>query len=144
MIHGESNDFRYRPRPWFVLRIQDPINAQRKLEVALALLAGMISQVRCEISIPVETNFDLRPLSQIFGAALISESEHQLAVRLSQMKGGTLRILGGYDAQVFAPAVIGNIPIISSKVFANGRLELLNYLKEQSVTQTMHRYGNIV
>jgi RHH-type proline utilization regulon transcriptional repressor/proline dehydrogenase/delta 1-pyrroline-5-carboxylate dehydrogenase len=59
------------------------------------------------------------------------------------MKGGTLRFFGDYDEFKFAPSEIGNLPIIKPQALANGRIELLNYLKEQSVTETVHRYGNI-
>ena len=54
-----------------------------------------------------------------------------------------MRIFGDYDEFKFAPAEIGNIPIIPATALANGRIELLNYLKEQSVSETVHRYGNI-
>ena len=55
-----------------------------------------------------------------------------------------MRIAGDFDEAQFAPAEIGNIPIIDAHVILNGRIELLNYLKEQSVTETVHRYGNII
>jgi RHH-type proline utilization regulon transcriptional repressor/proline dehydrogenase/delta 1-pyrroline-5-carboxylate dehydrogenase len=45
---------------------------------------------------------------------------------------------------LFSPEKIGNIPVLSSPVLANGRLELLNHLREQSISETVHRYGNIV
>ncbi len=71
------------------------------------------------------------------------ESEAELIQRLKSMKGGTMRIVGEYNEFDFAPAEIGNIPILPAPALANGRIELLNYLKEQSVSETVHRYGNI-
>ena len=60
------------------------------------------------------------------------------------MKGGTMRILGECDPTSLAPEKIGNIPVVRPNVLANGRIELLNHLKEQSITEIVHRYGNIV
>jgi RHH-type proline utilization regulon transcriptional repressor/proline dehydrogenase/delta 1-pyrroline-5-carboxylate dehydrogenase len=142
-IHGESNHFRYRPRPWFVLRVQDDSEIKLR-DSAISLLAAQTAGVKSEISVPANGSERLAAIGKICGATVTTETDAQLANRLSGMKGGTLRILGDYDPQVYSPSVIGNVPIVSPQVLANGRLELLNYLKEQSVTQIMHRYGNIV
>lgn len=143
-IHGESNHFRYCPRPWFALRIQSPGDSKNVLPLVYSLLACQTTGVKCEISVPNRDGQLLNQIAAIFGATMTIETNEQLAQRLSEIKGGTLRILGDYAPATFAPTVIGNVPIVSSNVFANGRLELLNYLKEQSVSQTMHRYGNII
>ncbi len=37
-----------------------------------------------------------------------------------------------------------DLQVIDWPVLANGRVELLHYLKEQSVTETRHRYGNLL
>ncbi len=60
-------------------------------------------------------------------------------------EGGNLEVLRGLRAvAVLSPSAIGNLPILSSvPALANGRIELLNYLKEQSVSETVHRYGNL-
>ena len=71
------------------------------------------------------------------------ESDEELVARLKSMTGGTLRIFGDYDVFKYSPAEIGNLPIIAPSALANGRIELLNYLKEQSISETVHRYGNI-
>jgi len=36
------------------------------------------------------------------------------------------------------------ISVIDAPVLANGRLELRYYLREQALSQTVHRYGNIM
>lgn len=142
-IHGETNEFRYRPRPWYLLRLQSTDHEHWKMMVARSLLACRVTGVPMTISVS-KANAELTKIAQIAKASIVSETDQQLAQRLKATKGGTLRILGEYEPQVFAPSVIGNIPIIEPHVFANGRLELLNYLREQSMTQTVHRYGNIV
>ncbi len=146
-VHGESNHFRYRSRPWHVMRFENVHNEKAKLVAGLAALACKTAGVPLELSFSENVEW-LKPFSELTSAAVRVETGEQLAKRitqdLGQKKGGTLRIVGDYDPNTFAPSIIGNVPIVNSKIYANGRLELLNYLKEQSVTQTMHRYGNIV
>jgi RHH-type proline utilization regulon transcriptional repressor/proline dehydrogenase/delta 1-pyrroline-5-carboxylate dehydrogenase len=36
------------------------------------------------------------------------------------------------------------VAVIDAPVLANGRLELRWYLREQSVSQVLHRYGNVI
>ena len=85
-----------------------------------------------------------REFRSLTGCEVVTESAESLATRLGKMTGGTVRFMGEYDAQVMAPDVIGNLPIVRSEVLANGRIEMLNYLREQSMTQIVHRYGNIL
>ena len=142
-VHGETNEFRYRARPWHVVRIQDAEQADSLHSVALAVLACQTVGTKLELSCPT-TSSGLSRIAEIANVEIRSESDAELAQRLSKIKGGTLRIIGDYDDNEFAPSKIANNPIVSPKVFANGRIELLNYLKEQSMTETVHRYGNII
>jgi RHH-type transcriptional regulator, proline utilization regulon repressor / proline dehydrogenase / delta 1-pyrroline-5-carboxylate dehydrogenase len=147
-IHGETNEFRYRLRPWHLVRIQQPVEMGYPLAVAQTVLACLTTGVKLEISLS-QANPEIDRIAQIAGVTPRIETDEQLARRLrekhlQETKGGSMRILGDYDPHEFAPAVIGNIPLMNPQVFANGRLELLNYLKEQSMTQIVHRYGNIV
>ncbi|MEO1164672.1 MAG: hypothetical protein AAFV98_12860, partial [Chloroflexota bacterium] len=41
-------------------------------------------------------------------------------------------------------AIDAHVMIADAPVVSNGRLELRHYLQEQSITQTTHRYGNII
>ena len=36
------------------------------------------------------------------------------------------------------------ISVVDALVLANGRLELRYYLREQALSQTVHRYGNVM
>jgi len=85
-----------------------------------------------------------REFRSLTGCEWVTESETELAGRLAKMSGGSIRMIGSYDADIMAPAKIGNVPLVRSEVLANGRIELLNYLREQSMTEIVHRYGNIV
>ena len=144
-IHGETNHFRYRARPWHLVRINTTDDYIVE-NAAMAFLACMTVGTNLEISLSGEdtqlSQFmdHLRPM--VFSKRI--ESIEQLATRLESLKGGTIRVLDEYDPASLAPKKIGNIPIVNPEILANGRIELLNYLKEQSVTEIVHRYGNIV
>ena len=142
-LHGETNHFRYRKRSWHILRINRAVE-DAELE-AIALTAMACETVGCQLEVSVRDQETADKVRAVFNQCqLIHESDEQLAKRLGPLKGGTLRILGDYDIHQFAPKEIGNIPIIRPQVLANGRIELLNYLREQSVTEIVHRYGNII
>jgi RHH-type proline utilization regulon transcriptional repressor/proline dehydrogenase/delta 1-pyrroline-5-carboxylate dehydrogenase len=75
----------------------------------------------------------------------IREENHaEFCRRLGTLRDGTVRVLEPRAEEVFAPAEIGNIHVFTGQPLANGRLELLCYLREQSVSQTVHRYGNVL
>jgi RHH-type transcriptional regulator, proline utilization regulon repressor / proline dehydrogenase / delta 1-pyrroline-5-carboxylate dehydrogenase len=142
-LHGETNDFRYRPRPWHLIRVKDLENPNVQLDIALCALACETVGSELYISSSDDSEW-LHQLHDDCSIEVTVESDQQLVDRLASMRGGTMRIFGEYDEQQFAPAKIGNIPILPPKVLANGRIELLNYLKEQSISETVHRYGNII
>jgi RHH-type proline utilization regulon transcriptional repressor/proline dehydrogenase/delta 1-pyrroline-5-carboxylate dehydrogenase len=142
-LHGETNHFRYRPRPWHILRIQQPEADAACATAIMTWLACATVGIELQMSMPRD-GILCRRLTELQAAKPLIESDQALVDRLATLKGGTLRIVGKYDRQLFAPSRIGNIPIIRPDVLANGRVELLNYLREQSVSQTVHRYGNII
>lgn len=55
-----------------------------------------------------------------------------------------LRHLGQPSATLLRAAHAAHVPHLRDPVTRNGRLELRYYLREQSVTETLHRYGNIM
>ena len=144
-LHGETNHFRYRPREWHLMRI----NATGEVEGATVLALAKIA-VACRllgVKLKVSLSNDLRwgkEFKSIVGCELVRESATALALRLAKLKGGSIRFMGGYDISEMSPHKIGNLPIVRDEVLANGRIELLSYLREQSMTEIVHRYGNIV
>ena len=145
-IRGETNHFRYRPQRFHLLRFNsvDDFSVEA---FALALVAcqtvGQKLEISCTESLSFITEFLEKFDSPVFNFQ--TESENDFVRRLHDFRRqSSLRIVGDYDPFSFAPAKIGNIPIVPSHPFLNGRIELLNYLREQSVTETVHRYGNIV
>ena len=54
-IHGETNDFRYRPRAWHVLRLQNPVLLDGQVAAALNALACLTVETKLEISCAAKT-----------------------------------------------------------------------------------------
>ena len=151
-LHGENNHFRYRARPFHLVQISADDDLDINQVVAdLGLIALACKTTRTPLTINVsvpeggatDTLNSIRRFSKACGASLTVQSAVEVSEKLKSMLGGTLRMFGNFDRKLFAPSVIGNLPILENSVLANGRIELLNYLKEQSISETVHRYGNI-
>ena len=140
-LHGETNHFRYRPRRWHLIRINESGDAL--LQVAMAAVACRLAGVKLKLSLAKDEPW-VREFKSLTGCSVARESLETLTAGLAKSSGGSLRILGEYDRQLLTPARIGNLPLVRPAVLANGRIELLNYLREQSMTEIVHRYGNIV
>ncbi|MEM9411039.1 MAG: hypothetical protein AAGA30_07995, partial [Planctomycetota bacterium] len=144
-IHGETNHFRYKRRPWHVLRLNG--GSDRWIESTILTLVACLT-TGCAFELSVEELSEpfemLKNAIQPIDFSVVVESQDELATKLARLRGGALRVLGHCDFNIIQPEKIGNIPILRNNVLANGRIELLNFLREQSITEIVHRYGNIV
>ena len=74
-----------------------------------------------------------------------SESDAQLAARISHVRGDVrLRILIPVDDDVLGSAHNAGVTIDDSPVTGIGRIDLVRFVKEQSISRTMHRYGRLI
>jgi RHH-type proline utilization regulon transcriptional repressor/proline dehydrogenase/delta 1-pyrroline-5-carboxylate dehydrogenase len=74
------------------------------------------------------------------------ESDEDLAARLQELapKAEFFRTVAGPPSHVLLRAAAqANLDWIDAPFSAVGRLELTRWTREQSVTETRHRYGNI-
>ncbi len=132
-VRGEANHFRYRPRKPFVLRAGE--SAPLPLAVAQEALAAATCGVALELSSPKPVAWSIPGLSWII------EDEAGLAKRLSAQQHGGLRLIGKASEPLLRAANEANLPVHDEPVLANGRLELLHYLREQAISETRHRHG---
>lgn len=132
-VRGEANHLRYRPRKTFVLRADE--SAPSPLAVMQVVVAAATCGVDLELSSP-------RPMAwNIPGLSWIMEDETSLAKRLSARQHGGLRLLAAPSESLLRAANEANLPVHDEPVLANGRLELLHYLREQAISETRHRHG---
>lgn len=157
-IHGETNHFRYLPRPLHVLRIADPQSVACQLGVALASLAAARAGTPLEVSVPVSTPA-LEHWREHGLGALIVEPLETMQDRVGQAMGATVRLLDsgdesgaitavahreGTEASRLDPLRMGKAYVAHGLPLCNGRLELQLYLREQAISETVHRYGNLI
>jgi RHH-type transcriptional regulator, proline utilization regulon repressor / proline dehydrogenase / delta 1-pyrroline-5-carboxylate dehydrogenase len=124
-IVGQDNFFRYVPRKNVCLRVTSnakPLDLLRSC--AAALTVGCPLQLSCPRGSPYVTLGDL--------LAIVEETEEQMLTRSIQR----IRIC----EPLHLPTAIH---VIHAPVLANGRIELLHYLREVSISIDYHRYGNL-
>lgn len=141
-IYGEENTFRYLPLNSMALRIAD---GDALNDVLLVMLAANQTKTKLTVS--------------------LSDKHHQLEVikaRVASFDGMSLRLeskedfintMSTYERvracsenlsdAVYQKAAELGLCIIDSTPLAEGRIELLHYLKEQSISFEYHRYGSI-
>ena len=132
-VRGEANHFRYRSRKTFVLSAGE--SAPAPLAVAQVALAAATCGVELELSSPKTV------ARSISGLSWIIEDEAALAKRLNAQQHGGLRLIGKTSEPLLRAANEANLPVHDAPVLANGRLELLHYLREQAISETRHRHG---
>lgn len=146
-VHGETNHFRYRPRPWHLLRLNRVADPRAAFVVAQVALACQVCGVPLTLSLsPSAQSSPPQWLKGIgaMGIEPIFETHEQLCQRLSQLRDGTVRAPDLDPQEMFAPAKVGNLHVFDHAPLGNGRLDLLALLREQSISQTVHRYGNLI
>ncbi|MCB0104948.1 MAG: proline dehydrogenase family protein, partial [Caldilineaceae bacterium] len=136
-VLGESNSFRYRPiRSMAVCPAPDgPLLPLLQIQQAAAV---------CGVSLTIVVAPDAPILGQLKMHTLpfLVESTEELAQHIGDYE--RLRHLGAPSADLLRAAHKAHVSVIRDPVTRNSRLELRYYLREQVVTETLHRYGNIM
>jgi RHH-type proline utilization regulon transcriptional repressor/proline dehydrogenase/delta 1-pyrroline-5-carboxylate dehydrogenase len=122
-LRCESNVFRYRPCRGVILRLA----TRDQLTIDRAQLASRITGVPLTLSIAAE------------------ESEEQLIARLPSLasRAEFLRTVSMPGDQLLSAVYAAGLNWINAPVMASGRIELSRWLREQSVSETRHRYGQL-
>ncbi len=119
----ESNRFRYRPLERVAVRVEAEA---RQLERDRVLRAAE----RCGVDVVVSDGS--------------LESAEAFADRLAELNVERVRLLGTLHPAIRDGANNLGIHVASDPVTAEGRIELLHYLREQAISETAHRYGNLL
>lgn len=132
---GEDNLQRYVPHWPMALRVQ---KADTLLDTFRVMAAAMICGT--PLSISVEQGMENVNLP---GIKWMEETDQQFADRMRSESVLRIRILSKPNdelEQVFSEM---GCSVLRDRVHALGRLELLNYLREVSISISYHRYGNL-
>jgi RHH-type proline utilization regulon transcriptional repressor/proline dehydrogenase/delta 1-pyrroline-5-carboxylate dehydrogenase len=142
-LEVERNVFRYRPAAVTIrLSEGEPLGHLVRL-IAAGSLAGAELTISSAQPLPtalVESFSEPIPTANV--RAIVIETDAAWLARAPQLTG-RVRLVGG-DPLALATAVGGNsdVAIYSAPVTTEGRVELLPFLREQSVSITAHRFGN--
>jgi RHH-type transcriptional regulator, proline utilization regulon repressor / proline dehydrogenase / delta 1-pyrroline-5-carboxylate dehydrogenase len=139
-LHCESNVLRYRALPGLTVRVAPdavPFDVARVLVAAAALDAAAVISVHPDAAGVVEpAAVRLLPRS-----TSVVETTDALAARVAGLPSARVRLVGsepGLGRLEPAVHVDARPPVLL------GRVELLRYLREQTVSRTRHRFGNVV
>ncbi|HET6810674.1 MAG TPA: proline dehydrogenase family protein [Acidimicrobiales bacterium] len=123
-LRSESNELRYRSfTPGMIVRAAAEVPDE---ELAKAAHAARITGTPLTVSRPG------------------SESAEALAARLAGRPDARLRLLGAPEPEVLATAAELGITVLDEPICSHGRIELVRWLREQVVSRSLHRYGNVV
>lgn len=137
-LHGENNDFRYRPLPQHVVRVEEgEVCWSNILKSYVLCQIGGISwtwSVHPDVNVPSEVKNHLPPATV--------ETTDVFVTRMETSPQGSFRVMGTEQLEPFYVLKRQGHRLLASECLANGRLEWLGYLREQSITEIVHRHGN--
>jgi len=138
---GEANIFRYRPSRGILVRATAAVS---KVSLAQVILAAQSCQAKLTLSLQPSDAATWNWLGQLTGIEIKYETEESLMERLAEGMYDRLRLVEPISVTLREVVNAVNIGVIDDAVLANGRLELRHYLREQAISETLHRHGNII
>lgn len=132
LILGEDNFLRYKPRNHLNMRI---LKENTSVDILRAKAAALICGCNATFSSSEKLPFKLD--------GLLVETDEQFINRLKKQKFKQVRFFSQPEAALRNALATINCYMVVAPVLANGRIELLHYLKEQSLTVAYHCYGNL-
>jgi len=135
-LRGESNHFRYRPHQRILLRADNFSD----LAIAQIVLGAATCGSVLDISVTERSEF-----IKALPCTVVVETDVALAKRLPVCAAQYSAIrMTGANLPLLMAANDAAVRVFTAEPLANGRLELPTYLREQSISETTHRYGNII
>ena len=138
-IRGERNAFRYRPCRRVIARA----TAAPSVTLCQVILAACVTGTPLTVSLSP----DSPPwpwLAECDGVNVVVESDAGLVERLAHPDDAErVRVWDPISTAARAAAIGTGLTVIDAPVLANGRLELRWYLREQTVSRVLHRYGSV-
>lgn len=138
-IKGEQNLFRYLPLSSMVLRVMGSDSMEA---VKMATRASIATRTPLTISIEATMPEETKEQVSMLGCEVVEENMWEFIASMPSYE--RIRTLSpNIPMEIYRAAVGLSKYIASSPPLACGRVELLHYLKEQSIAYEYHRYGSI-
>lgn len=140
MLKGQDNILHYVPHSQCILRIQ---NGDAFMDVIRVIAAASVSGCPLVVSGDVDAIVPLDPLDRLglHNLEIFRESEEEFISHLGE--GQRLRLVSIPSTPLLQACAQRACHVIALPVLATGRLELLNYIREVSISIDYHRYGNL-
>ena len=132
-ILGQDNLFSYVPHELVTLRASEK---DRLVDILRVIGACALTKTPLEVS-------SAKPLKKNRHVKLFVEDEATMLNRLKKRPVNRIRLLSAPSADLSAKLAELACRVHTDPVLANGRLELLNYLREVAYSVDYHRYGNL-
>jgi RHH-type proline utilization regulon transcriptional repressor/proline dehydrogenase/delta 1-pyrroline-5-carboxylate dehydrogenase len=135
---GEQNQLIYTPCRALVIRAAIGASQEHVLSSCLAA-----------VSVGACPTLSLAPglgwtLPKLPGCGeVLDEPDHALCARVAKGSIERIRIFGRVDAELRRTASLHGTYLAAEPPLAAGRIELLNYLREQARSYAYHRYGSL-
>jgi RHH-type proline utilization regulon transcriptional repressor/proline dehydrogenase/delta 1-pyrroline-5-carboxylate dehydrogenase len=146
-LRGQDNVVRYLPIGTVMVRLHAD---DTLFETLTRIAAARISRCRSIISIPVElyngvTAFlETKEGKQIVGKAVVlRQTDEDVIGMLPKIQRIRYAAPDRVPISLYREASRSGFYIARSRVLMEGRIELLQYFREQSVCYDYHRYGNL-
>ena len=145
-IRGEDNIFRYLPLNRVGLRVTKDDNV---FEILSRVLAAHVCGVKLLISVGYEESsaisflFENKEVVLNNNDILQRQSEEEFVRNFDKIDRIIYSDISKVTPLVFDKAAKIAKFIVRQKPMMEGRLELLNYMQEQSISHSYHRYGNL-
>ena len=132
-LRAESNVLRHVALPHGVLlRARDDVP-----DDAIATAAAMAARAGTRLLVSSPVPREGSPVT------VTVETDAELATRLSSLGIDRLRVPGKVPDELRAAAHAAELLLDDAPVVRHPRIELLHHTREQSISRTLHRYGNI-
>ena len=146
-IRGESNIIKYLSVENIILRVE---NTDSLYEMISSICAVKMSGAKLQLSIADDIRMEITEWIRRYISLLIDdndiisfENQAKLVEHIKATK--RIRFLKPNSVQnsIYEKIVNQNLHIASEAFISHGRIELMHYYVEQSISHSYHRYGNL-
>lgn len=138
-VKGQDNFLRYVPRSKVLLRVQEK---DREIDYLRVIAACLTCGTPLEVSSGPGKLLFYNQLS-LPHVSFFEESEEQMNERIVKERIKRIRLLSQPQEKLRRFLIESACDVVLETVLAHGRLELLHYVREVSISIDYHRYGNL-
>lgn len=146
-LRGEDNIIRYLPIGSIVIRLSPE---DTLFECLARIAAAQIAKCKVILSLPSELSTPSSDFLQskeavnwLGSAQILTQTDEELIAMIPQIQRIRYASPDRVPRKVYEAAAQTGFYISRNPVLAEGRIELLQYFQEQSISHAYHRYGNL-